>query len=146
MCQRERNTSYISKGLTEVIRARELFGAGCIGTIEGSLQGMGLNMSFQMLQSLEPFRTSNLGASMVLSRTTVLASTASTTAIAAVIGGATTSTVGAACSAAGTAATGALGACAAAFAVDDVWRGRGYSGKNKEGLINEHIHQAFNAI
>jgi hypothetical protein len=90
---------------------------------------MGLDMSFQMLQSLEPLRTSNLGASMVLSRTTMLASAASTTATAAVVGGTTTSAVGATCSATGTAATGALGACATAFAVDNVWRGRGYSDK-----------------
>lgn len=120
-----------SPRLTEVVRARELFGTGRVGTVEGSFQGMGLDVSLQMLQPLKSLRTSNLGASMMLSRTTMLASTA-TTAAAGV--GTATCAVGAACSAAGTAATGALDAGVAAIAVDDVWRGRGYNGTSEEKL------------
>lgn len=100
--------------LTEIVRARELFGTGRVGTVEGSFQGMGLDVSLQMLQPLESFRTSNLGASMVLPRTTMLASTA-TTATAGV--GTATRAVGATCSAAGTATTGTFGAGVAAIAL-----------------------------
>lgn len=109
--------------LREIVGSRELFGTGRVGTVEGSFQGMGLDVSLQMFQPLKSLRTSNLGASMVLSRTTMLATTA-TTATASV--GTATRAVSAACSAAGTAAAGALGAGVAAIAANDVRRGRGF--------------------
>ena len=83
---------------------------------------MGLDVSLQVLQSLESLGASNLGASMVLTRATVLASTCSTatpTAIAV--------SVGATCGATRTAsAASALVTSIATLVVSEIRYSRGY--------------------
>lgn len=67
------NVEACSSQLTKVIRSREPLPATLERTAERTLERMGLDVSFQVLQSLEPFGTANLETSMVLPGTTMLA-------------------------------------------------------------------------